>query len=328
MTTLQLLANHLDGKLIGNPQLEINGLASIEIATPSQASFVLEKRYKKHANHSQAGAFITYEEIEGVSNQIIVKSPRKALLKAIELFYTPKKPVPGIAKSADIHPSVTLHPSVTIEGCVVIKQNVSIGQNTIIKAGTVIEEDVSIGSDCTIQSNVVIKNAVQIGNRVHILSGAIIGEEGFGIYTENGSHTKIPHISTVIIEDDVEIGANSCIDRGLLRPTKIGQGSKIDNLVQIGHNVQIGQGCVIVAQVGLVGSTQLKNNVTIGGQAGIDSVIIGSNATIASKSGVTKDVPENTIVSGFPAQPHFQELKERAILNRIIKNAKNQEKSV
>ena len=321
MVTLQSLAKLLDGQLFGNPEVEISGVASIEDAAPSQVSFVLEKRYQKLVEKSQAGVLITYEKLDAVPNQIVVKSPRKALAKTIDLFHIKHDNLPGIAKSADIHPTATIHPSATIEGCVVIKKGVKVGEKTLIKAGSVIEEGVIIGQDCEISSNVTIMRRTFIGNRVRVLSGAVIGEEGFGIYTEKGIHHKIPHLSSVIIEDDVEVGANTCIDRGLLRPTKIARGTKIDNLAQIGHNVQIGEDCIIVAQVGLVGSSQLMDHVTVGGQAGIDSVIIGKNSTIASKSGVTKEVPENTVVSGFPAQPHQQELRERAILKRLIKNA-------
>jgi len=321
--TLQEIATHLEGTLIGDPTLQLKGVASLGEAGHTDISFLLEKKHKKKALAGNALALITYEKLDEFPNQIVVKFPRKALAQTIALFHAPSPTHPGISKHASVHPTAKISPLATIDPFVTIQDHVEIGPHTHIKSGTLIEAHSTIGHHSTIGANVSILHHTQIGNHVKILSGAVIGEEGFGFYKENGMHHKIPHISTVIIEDNVEIGANTCIDRGLLAPTKISKGTKIDNLVQVGHNVQIDENCIIVAQVGLVGSSHIKSGVTIGGQVGIDAVTIGHNAIVASKSGVTKDISDNDIVSGFPAQSHMKELQDKAVLNQLIKRERH-----
>lgn len=322
MFTLGQLAESLDAVLVGDSAITVSGLQALESAQETDLSFLLESRFFHDAVNSKAAALIVHEKQTEIANQLIVKNPRKALAQAIALFFPQEAPVPLKSQHAVIAESAKIDPTAVIKAGVVIEDNVTIGAGTIIASNTVIESGVSIGEKCNISPNVSILKNVEIGNRVVILSGAVIGGEGFGLYTDAGAHYKIPHVSTVIVEDDVEIGANCCIDRGLLIPTTLQKGCKIDNLVQVGHNVNIGQHSIIVSQVGIVGSAKLGKYVTVGGQVGIASVNIEDNVIVASKAGVTKNISAGQVVSGFPAQSHKKELKEYAALRKLVQTKK------
>jgi UDP-3-O-[3-hydroxymyristoyl] glucosamine N-acyltransferase len=224
----------------------------------------------------------------------------------------------GIHPTAVIGKEVILGKDVAVEPYVVIDDHAVIEDSTIIYMGVYVGHHTRIGKDCLIYPHVTIRERVTVGDRVIIHSGSVIGSDGFGFSTVKGAHHKIPQIGTVIIEDDVEIGANVTIDRARFDKTWIKKGTKIDNLVQIAHNVIIGENSVIVSQTGISGSTEIGNNVTLAGQSGIvGHITIGDNAVIAAQSGVTKSVPANTCVSGYPAKPHSKAKRINACLQRL-----------
>jgi UDP-3-O-[3-hydroxymyristoyl] glucosamine N-acyltransferase len=200
----------------------------------------------------------------------------------------------------------------------VIGQRSTIGDGTVLHAGVFIGDDVSIGESCQLFPNVVVRERITIGNRVIIHASSVLGTDGFGYHWDGQRHVKIPQIGTVIVEDDVEIGSCVCIDRARFSTTRVGRGTKIDNLVQVAHNVQVGPHCIIVGQAGVAGSARLGQGVVLGGQAGVrDHITIGDGAVAAARSGVVEDVDPNTAVSGTPALPHRQSLREQAALRRL-----------
>jgi UDP-3-O-[3-hydroxymyristoyl] glucosamine N-acyltransferase len=290
------LANSLDGTLIGDESLDLSQLNPLDTANSGDLSYVLEKTYIQDALKSPAAAFVTFSEIKGLSNQIIVKNPRKALAQLISLFI---QKAPLESSTEQIHP------------------NAVIGKDTIIMANVVILSGVKIGKNCLIYPNVTILNDIEIGDNVVIHAGTVIGSDGFGYYNESGKWHKIPQVGSVVIEDDVEIGANTTIDRGCIGNTLIKRGTKIDNLVHIAHNIHIGEDCAIASQVGFTGGCKLKNRVMVGGQAGFDKAIVEDDTIVAARAGVTKNV--SGLVSGFPAWNHKNELRKEAFIRKLSK---------
>jgi UDP-3-O-[3-hydroxymyristoyl] glucosamine N-acyltransferase len=242
-----------------------------------------------------------------------------AVAKVLEIFAPPiPRPPIGVHPSARLAPDVRLGEDVAIGPYVVVGSGTSIGRNTILHPGVIISSDVAIGDDCEIHSNVTIRERITIGSRVIIHAGSVLGTDGFGYRWDGTRHQKIPQIGTVVIEDDVEIGSCVCIDRAKFSTTRIGRGTKIDNLVQVAHNVQTGPHCIIVGQAGMAGSVTLGAGVVLGGQCAVrDHVTMGDGSMVAACSGVAEDVDPKTIVSGLPALPHRQTLREQAALRRL-----------
>lgn len=305
--TLKEIANLVNGELIGEEKIKIKGVAGIKEANEGEITFLSNPRYSNLVSQTRASAIITSESVEFSSKPLIrVKDPSLAFSEIVQRFHS-KKPIhpEGIHPKAVIAKSANLKDGVAIGAYTVIEGGANIGENTIIYPNCYIGRDVQIGSNTLIYPFVSIRESVTVGSRVVIQSGTIVGSDGFGFITKGGKHQRIPQIGTVVIEDDVEIGANVTIDRARFDKTVIGKGTKIDNLVQIAHNVVIGENCIIVAQVGISGSTTIGDNVTIAGQAGIvGHISIGDNATIAAQAGVSKSVPANSVVWGCPAKPH------------------------
>ena len=296
MFSLQEISELVSGKLIGDADLSLDGIASIEFASARDLSFVLYPKFISKAQTSHAGAFVTSVPLDISKPQILVSHTREALSKITSWWQKKRMTEPRLP--------------------------LPMGSRTVMGQGCVIGEFCVIGDDVILHDHVVLYPYTEIGNNVEIHSGAVIGSDGFGYYFKDDKHHKIIHIGKVVIDDDVEIGANTTIDRGCLGETRICKGTKIDNLVQIGHNVRIGKHCILASQVGIVGSAVLGDYVTVGGQAGINAVTIGDHAIIAAKSGVTKDVPSKLLVSGFPAQDHRKELTDMALLKRLIKKGR------
>ncbi|MBT3261291.1 UDP-3-O-(3-hydroxymyristoyl)glucosamine N-acyltransferase [bacterium] len=318
---LRKIATQLAGTLIGNPDLEIISLASLDQAQANDLSFVLESKYIKESQASSAAAFITFKPINNLKNQIIVKNPRKALALAINLL-SPAKPVEtfNISSKTEIHKSAQLADQVQISAFTSIGEKTIIGTKTRIGSNVNIGQHVQIGQNCLIYPGVTIYDHTQIGDNVIIHAGSNIGVDGFGYYQENKKFLKIQHIGRVIIENNVEIGANTCIDRGCLGNTVVQQGTKIDNLNHLAHNTIIGKNCALAGLIGFAGSVTLGDNVLIGGQAGFNGhITIGDNVVVMAKTGVTKNLPSNTIVSGFPAQNHRLEMRKKAVLKKLVK---------
>ena len=287
---LSELAKIVSGELIGK-DTEIEGLSSIENATEKDIVFITDKKLLKKIKESKAGAVITRERLDIEKPQLIVSAPDKVAYKLLNILYKEKQKNPEISKTAVLGKNVKIGKDVYIGDYVVIEDNVEIGDRTKIYPFTFIGTNTKIGKDVIIHPRVTIYKNTVIGNRVILHSGVVIAGDGFGYYQENGKHIKIKHVGSVVIEDDVEIGANTTIDRAMIDKTVIGEGTKIDNLVMVGHNCKIGKNSIFVSQVGIAGSCNIGNNVILAGQVGVaDHINIADNVIITAKSGVGKDI--------------------------------------
>ena len=305
--TLKEIASIIDGEIIGDKDIVVTGVCGIKEAQKGDLTFIANSRYLSLINHTKAAAIITSKDVESAPKPIIrTDDPSMAFAKMVSLMAPNERKRPkGIHPTAVIGEKVKLGRNVAIDPYVVIEDNVEIKDNTILYAGVYVGHHTKIGKNCTIFPYVIIRERVIIGNRVVIYGGTVIGSDGFGFSTVQGVHQRIPQIGSVILEDDVEIGANVTIDRARFDKTLIKKGTKIDNLVQIAHNVIVGEHSIIVAQSGISGSTVIGNNVTLAGQSGIiGHVTIGDNVVVAARAGVTKSISSNACVSGFPAKPH------------------------
>jgi UDP-3-O-[3-hydroxymyristoyl] glucosamine N-acyltransferase len=316
---LSELATLLEGRLVGNGNAEITGVKGLSDAANGDVSFFADSRYKKALLTTEATALIVKEPIEDLKcSFIIVENPYYAFAKTLAIF--PKKVYhpQGVSDKALIDASAQIGANAIIYPGAFISANVSIGDNSVIYPGVFIGQNTVIGRDALIYPNVVIREYIQIGNNVIIHPGAVIGADGFGYVFDKGQHNKIPQIGGVIIEDNVEIGANSTIDRATIGATLIKKGAKIDNLVQVAHNVVVGSHCVLVSQTGISGSSTLGNGVIIAGQSGIgDHVNIADGVTIGSKSGVGGDVKTRGVYTGIPAIPHKKWLRAQSIFAKL-----------
>ncbi|HUS57804.1 MAG TPA: UDP-3-O-(3-hydroxymyristoyl)glucosamine N-acyltransferase [Planctomycetota bacterium] len=303
----------------------ITGISGIRDAAEGDITFVSHRRYLPLVKESRASAIIVDEllkvdESNPATCFIRVNDPGSAFAKVAERFVSEKAVAfePGVHPTAIIAGDAKLGRNVVIQAYVVVAEGAVIGDDTVIYPQAYIGHYSKIGSNCLLYPGVTVRERVAIGNNVIIHSGAVVGSDGFGFFTVNGVHKKIPQVGTVEIEDDVEIGANVTIDRARFEKTHIGRGTKIDNLVQIAHNVYIGERCVIVAQSGIAGSSRIGNNVIVAAQAGIDGHLeVGDNTIITGKAGVTKNIPANVTVSGFPAQKHDKQRREQIHLRKL-----------
>ncbi|MGE5609940.1 MAG: UDP-3-O-(3-hydroxymyristoyl)glucosamine N-acyltransferase [Bacillota bacterium] len=301
----------------------ITGMATLEEATESDLSFIGSDVYLPQFAKTRAAAVIVQKRVKLPANNrrpvFVVDNADLAVATILERLAPPvPRPPLGIDPSAHVAPSARLGERVAVGINVVIGQNTTIGHDTILHPGVFIGDDVTIGEHCELFPNVVIRERITIGNRVVIHASSVLGSDGFGYRWDGQRHVKIPQIGTVIIEDDVEIGSGVCIDRAKFSSTRIGHGTKIDNLVQIGHNVQVGPHCIIVGQAGLAGSVRLGQGVVLGGQTAIrDHITIGDGAMAAACSAIAEDIEPKSIVSGMPALPHRQSLREQAALRRL-----------
>jgi len=318
--TLKEIAEFIGGEVVGDANTVITGISGIKEASVGDITFLANPKYSPLINQTRASAVITSKDVASSPKPIIrTENPSLAFAKVISFIAPCETTHPGgIDFTVVIGKNVSLGKDVAIGAYAVIGDNVSIGDNTIIYAGCYVGHATKIGSDTLIYPNVSIRERITIGNRVIIHSGTVIGSDGFGFVALKGIHHKIPQIGTVQIGDDVEIGANVTIDRARFDKTIIGNGTKIDNLVQIAHNVIIGENSIIVSQAGISGSTVIGKNVTLAGQAGlVGHITIGDNAIVGAQAGVTKSVPEDTMVSGYPAKPHDRALKVNACVQNL-----------
>ncbi len=318
--TLKEIAQLIGGEVVGDANVVITGICGIKEAEEGDITFLANPKYLPLMHHTQASAIITSRDIkESPRPMIRTENPSLAFAKMVGLMAPNEIRHPkGIHPTAIIGKDVVLGKEVAIEPYVVIDDHAVIGDRTVLYMGVYVGHHAKIGEDSLIYPHVTIRERVEIGNRVIIHSGTVIGSDGFGFSTVKGVHHKIPQIGTVVIEDDVEIGANVTIDRARFDKTLIKKGTKIDNLVQIAHNVVVGEHSVIVAQTGISGSTEIGNNVILAGQSGIvGHISIGDNAVIAAQAGVTKSVPPNSCVSGYPAKPHREAKRINACVQRL-----------
>ncbi len=304
--TLKEIAEFINGEVIGDEKIVITGVAGIKEASCGDITFLANPKYQTYLDKTAASAIITSRDVESCSKPIIrTDNPSLAFTKVVSFIFPQEiKHFKGINPSAILGKNVKLGKDVAIGAYVVVEDDVFIGDKTIIYPGCYVGYHSRIGSDVLICANVTIREHTGIGNRVIIHSGTVIGSDGFGYVAVEGKHHKIPQLGSVVIGDDVEIGANVTIDRARFDKTVIGRGTKIDNLVQIAHNVIIGENCLIVAQVGISGSTTIGNNVILAGQVGVAGhITIGDNSIVMGQSGVTKSLPAGSIVWGLPTKP-------------------------
>lgn len=315
---LSYLAELIDGKLIGE-DIVVSGVASIEKARETDLSFLFQRQFLERAKSSPARAFVVLEGlvVEGKSS-IVVKNPSLAQAKILRLFYPEKIEKAGISSKAFIAKSVVLAEDVVLMDYVYIDENVTIGKGTVIYPFVYIGKNVKIGKGVKIFPHAVVMDDTEISDNVIIYPGAVIGSDGFGYAFDGQRYIKIPQVGRVVIEEDVEIGANTTIDRATLDETRIGSGTKIDNLGMIAHNVSVGKNSIFAAQVGIAGSSKIGNYVVVGGKVGIkDHVTIGDGVLIGAMSGIMNNVEKDEKIAGIPATNYYKWLKIQAIIEKL-----------
>lgn len=311
MATLALLAELVQGRLVGDPELDIVRVAPIDQAGAGDITFLANPKYLARLKDCRASAVIAAPGVDvPIPDQIITANPYLAFARILTHFHSrpaaARGVLPGsrVAESACIDPTATIHP-----GCV-IGEGVSIGAGTVLHPGVCLYEDVVIGADCCLHAQSVVRERCRLGDRVILQPHAVIGSDGFGFAPDGHRYYKIPQVGIVVLEDDVEIGAGSCVDRATLGETRIRRGSKLDNLVQIGHNVVVGEDCILVAQSGFAGSSTIGNHCVFGGQAAVAGHLrVGDNVTVGARGGATGDVAPNQVLSGVPLMPHKEWLR-------------------
>jgi len=316
---LKKIARVVGGKVLGNDSIIISGIRSLDEAVPGDICFFADSRYKESLAKTRASAVIVPEKnslFKGT--QVVVSDPSLAYARVAELLAPPVPRYPGISKRAFVHKKSRIGKNVSIYPMVYVGKDAVIGDDATLFPGVFVGERVKIGKRTLIYPNVSILQDCIIGNDVILHAGTVVGGDGFGFAREGSVPVKIPQIGTVQIDDEVEIGCNNCIDRAALGKTWIKRRVKTDNLVQIGHNVVIGENTVIVAQAGISGSVHIGCDVVIGGQVGIiDHIEIGDRAMIGSGSGVAKSVSPGEVVSGYPAMPHRLFLRTSGLIKRL-----------
>ena len=318
---LAQIASALNARLDnGSPDTEITGLNGIEQAGPGEITFVANPKYAPAARLTKAAAVIVAENFPVIPAATLrVEDPYHSFARALELFHKPLRYAPGVHATAVVHPTAKIGRGAHIGPYVVVDENVEIGADAVLLAHVVIYRGVKVGNNFFAHAHAVVRENCRIGNNVLLQNGVVIGSDGFGFAkNREGRWYKIPQPAPVIIEDDVEIQANSCIDRASVGETRIRRGVKIDNLVQVGHGSQVGEDALLCSQVGLAGSTEIGNRVILTGQVGVvGHCKIGEAAIVTPQSGVANDVPAGALVSGAPAVDHKLWLKYSAILPRL-----------
>ncbi len=313
------LAAQIQARLEGDPDTEVFGVAPLDRATGRDVSFLSNPKYREAARVCSAGALIVGEgEALPGRTLLVCSDPYLGFAKTVRLFHPPRRFAPGVHPTAVLGAGCRVDPAAHVGPCAVLGEGASVGPGTVIEAGCAIGRNCQVGADCHLHPRVVLYDDTCLGDRVILHAGVVVGSDGFGYAQEAGRHLKIPQVGRVVVESDVEIGANTTVDRGALDETRLGEGTKIDNLVQLGHNVHVGPHSILVAQVGISGSTRLGHHVIMAGQSGaVGHIRIGDGARVGAKSAVTKDVPDGGFVTGHPAQDHRLWLKERALASRL-----------
>ncbi|HVF71515.1 MAG TPA: UDP-3-O-(3-hydroxymyristoyl)glucosamine N-acyltransferase [Chthoniobacterales bacterium] len=323
--SIKEIADLVGGDFAGVPDESIDSVAPLATAQAGQLSFLSNRKYAADLAATGASAILVPKTLEGDDPRWIrVDDPYYAFARIMERWFSSRPKPNGISSQAVVADSARLGSAVALGHFCVVGENVVVGNNVTIFHNVSIEAGSVIGDDCTIYPNVVIYDGTQIGKRCIIHSGVVIGSDGYGFATHGGKHHKIPQIGIVRIEDDVEIGAGTTIDRAALGETVIGEGTKIDNLVQIGHNVKIGKHCLLVSQVGIAGSTELGDYVAVAGQSGFSGHLkIGNRVQVAAKSAVLDDFPDDTKVMGSPAVPFTEFARRQAALKKLARRNKS-----
>lgn len=318
LVTLAAAAAAAGGRVVGDPAAVVTGVAEPEAAGPGDLVFLLEDRHATRIGASGAGFVLAARVPEGRSG-ISVDRPREAMARVMALFMPPLPPA-GIHPTAFVDPTAVLAEQVSVGPFVVIGAGVRVGRGTVLHARVVLYDGVEIGENAVLHAGAVVREACVLGHRVCLQPGAVVGADGFGVVPAEGGNVRTPQLGRVVLEDDVEIGANATIDRATLGETRIGRGSKLDNLVHVAHNVVVGRDAMIVGQAGIAGSATLGDRVVMGGQTGIvGHVTIGDGVVLAARGVLTKDTPEAGMYSGFPARPHRDELRRQALPDRLAR---------
>lgn len=321
--SLAEVADLVRGRLDGaDSARRVVGVATLQAARPDQLSLVAGARYASYVDATRAAAVLTTDEwaarVPSGIGRVVVPDPHVALAELLPVLHPEPLPEPGVHPAAVVAASAQIGPGASVGPFAVIGEGCVIGEGTRIASHCVVDGDCRIGRHVVLHPGAVLHRGVHLGDRVIIHSGARIGADGFGYVWNGGKHRKIPQVGGCILGDEVEIGANATVDRGSIGDTVIGRGTKIDNLVHIGHNVEIGEHVIIIAQVGISGSTRVGNGAVLAGQAGIAGHIsIGAGARVGAQAGVFGDVPPHTTVSGYPARPHRESLRASAAVFRL-----------
>jgi len=322
LITAAAIAAQVGGDLFGDGEIVVRGIAPLDRAGPDELSLLAHARYANWYATTRAGVVLVSpdlaETIGTARARIVVAKPIESMQILLRHFHRGERRPTGIHPTAIIPASATIGLDVTIEAYAVIGENVAIGDRGWIGPNAVVGDGCTVGVDCRIYANATVYPFVEMGDRVTLHAGARVGRDGFGFLPGPTGPVRVPHIGRCVLENDVEIGANSCVDRGSIDDTIIGAFTKLDSLVHIAHNVRIGKGCFMAMGVGIAGSARIGNGVQFGGQSGVGNhIIIGDGASIAARAGVISDVPAKQTYSGFPARPHREQLRSWAALARL-----------
>ncbi len=326
LLTATQVAEMIGGRVEGNPDVLVGGIAPLSQAQGEELGFLAQRRYLRDLGHTEAEALLVGEELaeaaDGHPCRIVVKDAHGALPKLLSHFYPSPPHEPGIhptavlGKGVDLGKGVSIGPYAVLEGGVILGDRARVGSHAVLGAGS------RVGEDSVIHPHVVLYPGTKLGARVILHAGARVGADGFGYVPDGEGVAKVPQVGGCVLEDDVEVGANTCIDRGSIGQTTVGRYSKLDNLVQIAHNVQVGRGVLMAAFTGVSGSTEIGNGVMTGGQAGFTGHLqIGDGVRVAAKSAVLRDVPSGMTVSGSPAREHRETLRAQGLMFKLPETA-------
>ncbi len=317
--TVAHLAETLQGQVIGDGSLEVRGFAPADRAKSGDLTFAENEVYFARAEQSSASAILVDGPFVSSKKTLIkVSNSRIAFARVLPLFFPDPVFLPGVHPSAVVDPTAQIADSAHVGPGCIIGAGTKIGARTVLWGNVFVAPVCEVGEDCHLYPNVTLYSRTQVGNRVRIHAGSVIGSDGFGYVLDQGAHRKVPQVGSVILQDDVELGACVTIDRGALGPTVVGRGTKIDNLVQLGHNVTTGEHCILVSQTGVAGSTRLGNYVTLGGQVGLAGHLkLGNRVMVAAQSGVMNDIPDGEKWMGAPARPNQKMKRQFIALERL-----------
>jgi UDP-3-O-[3-hydroxymyristoyl] glucosamine N-acyltransferase len=320
--TARAVADLVGGRLLGDGGVLLTTVGPLDRAGPGTLTLAVSSRYAGALKASRAGAVLVPQALAdspaGPAARIVVGDPYGAIVQVIRRLFPAAEGPPGIDPTARIGPGCELGADVALGPFVILGRGVRLGDRCRLSEGVSIGDGVTVGEDTRMDARVICYAGARIGRRVLLKAGAVIGGDGFGYLSRGSGHERIPHVGRCVIGDDVEIGSNSCVDRGSLDDTVIGQGTKLDNLVHVGHNVRIGERCLLMAGVGVAGSTRLGNDVILSGHVGVtDHLAIGDRVQVAAKSAVIGNVPADSVLSGNPARPNRQVLRAQAALYRL-----------
>lgn len=320
--TLKEVADLVGGTLNGAGDKAVTGVAGLGEAGPEDVTFLIDAKRASELASTKAACAIVGKGVAANGALALIEvagHPQIAFAKVLSVLERERRPLPrGVHPAAVVHPSAVLGKDVSVGACAVVEAGARVGDGTVLYAQSYVGADAVVGKDCILYPQVVVRERCRLGDRVILHPGAVIGADGYAYVMDKGVHHKIPQVGVVVLEDDVELGANVCVDRAALGETRIGAGTKVDNLVQIGHNCKIGPANIIVSQVGISGSVTSGHHVMMLGQAGVgDHVTIGDEAAILGQAGVAKDVPAKAVVNGTPARPFREQYKLLSLIARL-----------